>query len=707
MTMRTFVRLHAALALMAIMSFGICSCTEEIDTTNRYTFKGETVGSFLESNPEQYSDITYILQRGGKLSLLKAYGVYTLFAPTNDAVERYLVEQDSIWRESLKPGSKMEIWTGITSPVLEELTDSMCEVISKTHILTIQCMTMDMQGDVIPSTNLNSRFLTLAFGVDEELHSTISVNGARIVLGDQEMENGVVHTLDKVLNPSSRSLAAEIDGMKFLSIFNEALRQTGLDQALEPYKDFSYTEGDKLTADLYNGNIDCHYPPNRFYGFTAFCEPDEVYHEAGIMNVDDLAARCRDWYPTATDPDPKSENNALHKFVSYHLMDRRLPYSRLICYQIACTYFTPSSASWSGVFASEMKFSPYADRFDYFETMQGTVVKVIMPRSNRKVVTKPDGSQGPIGDIIFLNYAKDLINEADPFNSTAGKADIPVNIRVLNPSELDGNHYPGYVTDALNGNTLLIDHLLVYDEDVMSGYILNEMIRIDIASLIPEFTNNYMRWYSGADIEFGNTAGLFYVPDHYSDRIRIRSAETRLYYMGALNSWNQYQGDLMSCKGMFDIAYRLPHVPAGTYELRVGYVADADRGIVQYYVDDEITGIPVNMRLVNTDPRIGWIADAETPDNGITNDKEMKNRGYLKGPNTYYMGDLTTTARNFYRAYRLVLTTKYFGEGDHWVRIKNVNENDVSTDRFMHDYFELVPVGWMRREDIPEEDRRK
>ena len=193
MTMRTFVRLHAALALMAIMSFGICSCTEEIDTTNRYTFKGETVGSFLESNPEQYSDIAYILQRGGKLSLLKAYGVYTLFAPTNDAVERYLVEQDSIWRESLKPGSKMEIWTGITSPVLEELSDSMCEVISKTHILTIQCMTMDMQGDVIPSTNLNSRFLTLAFGVDEELRSTISVNGARIVLGDQEMENGVVH----------------------------------------------------------------------------------------------------------------------------------------------------------------------------------------------------------------------------------------------------------------------------------------------------------------------------------------------------------------------------------------------------------------------------------------------------------------------------------------------------------------------------------
>ena len=707
MTKKTFVRNIAALGLTVAFAFGLVSCHEEIDASNRYTFKGETVGSFLESNPELYSDITYILQRGGKLSLLKAYGVYTMFAPTNAAVERYLVEQDSIWRESLKPGSKMEIWTGITSPMLEELSDSMCEVISKTHILTIQCMTMDMQGDVIPSTNLNSRFLTLAFGVDEDLRATISVNGARIMVPDMEMENGVVHTIDKVLNPSSRSLGAEIDDMKFLGIFNEALRQTGLDQAIEPYKDFSYTQGDKLTTDLYNGNLDCHYPPNRFYGFTAFCEPDDVFHEAGIYNVDDLAARCRQWYPTATDEDPQSENNALHKFVAYHLMDRRLPYSRLVCYQIACTYFTPSSASWSGVFASEQKFTPYADRFDYFETMQGTLLKVIMPRSNRKLVTKSDGSQVTYGDMIFLNYSKDLVNYADPFNSTAGKNNIPVNVRVLNPSEITDEQYPGYRSDALNGNMLLLDNVLVYDEDVMAGYVLNEMIRIDIASMIPEFTNNYMRWYSGADIVFGNTAGLFYVPDGYSDRIRIRTAETRLYYMGALNTWNQYQGDLMSCKGMFDIAYRLPHVPPGTYELRVGYVADADRGIVQYYVDDEITGIPVNMRLVDTDPRIGWIKDEYTADNGITNDKEMKNRGYLKGPTTYYMGDLTTLARDFYRAYRLVLTTKYFGEGDHWVRIKNVNENDVSTDRFMHDYFELVPVGWMRREDISEEDRRK
>lgn len=687
----------------------IMGCVEDIDKANRYTFMGQTVADYLEEHDDVFSDFIYILKRSGRLSLLKAYGTYTCFAPTNDAVRRYLVEQDSIWRASLEPGSKQEVWTGITSPVLEELSDSMCMVISGTHILTNCFLTTTMQGDVFPTANLNGRFLTLKFGVGDMQQSIIYINNVPIMVADNEVENGVVHAMKGVLNPSSLTLAAQIAEMKFLTIFNEALQITGLALALEPYKDFSYTEGDKLAPDLYTNIVNCHYPLNRYYGFTAFCETDEVFHKAGIENVDDLYRKCCEWYPEATDPDPKSENNALHKFMTYHLIDRRLPYARLVCYQIACNYYVPGEAYMNGVFASEMKYVPYADRFDYFETLQGTLLKVIMPRSNRKNVIKSDGMQATYGDMIFLNYAKDAINAADPFNSTAGMANIPVNILVLDPSDInaDPDRYPGYNADALNGNFQLIDHPLVYNEDVMAGYVLNEMIRIDIASIIPEFTNNHMRWYSGSDISFGSTAGLFYIPDTYSDRIKINSPETRVYYMGALNGYNQYQGDLMSAKGTFDFAYRLPHVPPGTYELRIGYVADSDRGIVQYYVDDEITGIPVNMRLGGGDPHIGWIKDEHTTDNGITNDKEMKNRGYLKGPSTYYVGDCTTIARNFSRAFRLVLTTKYFSGGDHWVRIKNVNDNDSGADSYMHDYFEFVPVGWMRNENISLEDRRK
>ena len=96
-----------------------------------------------------FSSFISILQRGGKYNLMRAYGTYTCFAPTNEAIDRYLFEQDSIYKESLKPGSKKVIWTGVTSTKLEDLSDSMCTVIAQTHIIPKTYLTTEMEGDVI------------------------------------------------------------------------------------------------------------------------------------------------------------------------------------------------------------------------------------------------------------------------------------------------------------------------------------------------------------------------------------------------------------------------------------------------------------------------------------------------------------------------------------------------------------------------------
>jgi hypothetical protein len=165
-------------------------------------------------------------------------------------------------------------------------------------------------------------------------------------------------------------------------------------------------------------------------------------------------------------------------------------------------------------------------------------------------------------------------------------------------------------------------------------------------------------------------------------------------------------GDECMCLSNADISYRLPHVPAGTYEIRLGYQGMVNRGITQFYFDDEIAGIPVDMRLdAVTNRNIGWIRDSQTDDNGVINDKQMKNRGYLKASTQYYA--YGTIARDQPSPMRLVLTTKYLDSGDHWFRAKNVNEADDGLDQFMHDYIEFVPVGWMRREDISLEEKRK
>ena len=267
-----FLSVLTAVALLTVVGLSVVGCKEDIDTSNRYTFTGNTVASFLEEHNDMFSSFITILKRGGKFNLMKAYGTYTCFAPMNDAIDRYLFEQDSIYKESLKPGSKKVIWTGVTSPRLEDLSDSICTVIAQTHIIPATYLTTEMEGDVVPTMNLNDRYLTMSYDVDSLQHSLLFINGAQVVGADEEVENGVVQIINSVMNPSSETVPTVIESMKFLSIFSEALERTGLDAKLQPYKDFSYTDGDKTTLTIYNAS-GCPYPPSRYYGFTVSLSP--------------------------------------------------------------------------------------------------------------------------------------------------------------------------------------------------------------------------------------------------------------------------------------------------------------------------------------------------------------------------------------------------------------------------------------------------
>ena len=93
------------LLLVAVAILSFASCKEEIDQSNRYTFTGETVADYLQNREDQLSSFTEILKKANLgttsasniLALLATYGNYTCFAPTNEAIERYLVQQDSIY----------------------------------------------------------------------------------------------------------------------------------------------------------------------------------------------------------------------------------------------------------------------------------------------------------------------------------------------------------------------------------------------------------------------------------------------------------------------------------------------------------------------------------------------------------------------------------------------------------------------------------
>ena len=556
----------------------------------------------------------------------------------------------------------------------------------------------------MPSKNMNTRLLTLNYGVDENKHSVIYVNKAPVLLGDNEVINGVVHVIGEVMSSSSETVPALIEEMPFLSIFSQALQLTGLDLAMSDYMDTSYRYGGQ-TYDKSDYWGKAPYPKYRMFGYTAFCESDEVFHTAGVNSIEDLYKKCKEWYPDAIDEDYKSENNALHKFMAYHLLNRKLTYARLVCYSLNNFY------KGGLLYNSEENFTRSQDRYEYYETMQGPMVKVIRPLTNFIYGRDYKGDLLELNRCVLLNYCKNLVNKTDPYHSVAGPNNIPVNVMVLNPLDVynEPERYPRYLQEALNGSILLIDRPLIYDEDVMAGSVLNEQIRCDIIGLFPELTNNDIRWSACDDYAMENNVSYpaFFLPPGYCDGLKYNTDESMGFCEIYGSQGENYEGDVLILCSQSDFSFRLPRVPEGTYEIRICYFVGDWRGICQFYFDNEVTGIPIDLRVPGTDPSIGFEYDRTTTDNGVDNDKQMKNRGYLKSADSYRIWHGATSPRDQPTVLRLVVTKRYIHEGeDHWIRVKSLSDFG-GRNELTFDYIELVPVGWLRREDLSLEEKRR
>ena len=206
------------LCLLALV-LSLFACREEIDKSNRYTFTGETVADFMLNRSDRYSHFINLLKQAKLLSLLSTYGQYTLFLPDNDALEKYVQEQDSIYHATKE--SDEPIWTGVTSPFVEELSDSMANVIARTHLVEGNYRTAQFGEGALTKWNMNDRYLGISYKVTNEGYHIIINNSSAIIDSDNEVENGIVHILDQVINSNEEELPEMIAKQSFFSIFTE------------------------------------------------------------------------------------------------------------------------------------------------------------------------------------------------------------------------------------------------------------------------------------------------------------------------------------------------------------------------------------------------------------------------------------------------------------------------------------------------------
>ena len=687
----------------------LASCKAEPDDSTLYTFTGFTVEQYLAQH-EDLSNFNYIVKQARYDRILDSYGGYTVFAPNNAAVQNYI---DSLYRDPEKaeenPHNGMAEHGTLAEgqhAQLEWLTDSLCKDITLYHIagssqtgatpITIMDMSSDDNNKNV--TTLLGRAITIAIDPAKGplLNEQVTITNIDEDSEDKTAVNGIVHTISDVLPRSNRLVGTQMAKMDGYALFSEALEKTGLaDSLLKTKKDKAVYE--KADEDAGHLMIDEEY--ESLVKYTVFAESDDVFRAAGINTFADLVtyankvyADADQWYDylrqyglwsetahdyvktVSTGNDYTSRNNALNMFVAYHLLGYGLRGD------VVTTYFNvvPSGRhGWSG------------DSYDYYCTMlPNTLVKAWTVRKLSKT---------------FLNRCVANNTMTDDFESL-GK-----NQEALHPVLIDGVELNRAFTETLNGYIYNIGSPLVYNADVKNK-VLNERLRIDWLSQLPEIMSNGWRYMYTNDV---GKARIRFANDFF-DGIRVYNGNNTHLGMNvraSLNtssdkSYSLYQGDSFRGTGRADFAIKLPPVPEGDYELRLDFTFAGHFGIVQYYLgrtndptDMQTLDIPMDCRMSADDPRVGWTdpRNDETYeiDKGYTADKDLRNRKWMRGLLSLVRENQKTSDDWIVRyrtdQIRRIVYTGHFDQGDYWLRVKSVlTDNPIAV--FQLDYVEFMPL---------------
>ena len=587
----------------------LSSCSDNISGDSYYTFTEQTVASYCEENPEQFSVFYQLMKDAGEEPLLSSYGHYTAFIPTDSAFQAYFKENNLS---------------------MESLTKEQKDTIIYNHVIrsvTQDYLTKDFNEGAISTTNMNNRFMVISYQKDAEGNNEIWVNkSSRIISADNKVHNGVIHAINKVLVPSKDNLGTQLAEQKDFKLFSEAFQLTHLEDSIKEAYDLSYkspytTEYVNVVGYSVKGLA------QKKLGYTIFAEPDDVFRANSINNIEDLVSYAERYYGTEDKGNYTSRNNALNKFISYHMLDRQM---------------STNSFIYSGANTATTAMDK---RYEYYETMLKDRVMEI--KAGNKINTLKDGS------CVTLDASRSNIS-------------------------------------GLNGYIHCLNQILVYDENNMRNDVLNKRIRIDAYALMPELTNNNVRW------QLINGISYTMPPAYCGNHLKFND-DTKLIMWGS-EAWDDHQADEMSFRGWYDFTLRTIPVPPGTYEIRIGYNKTDWRGIAQLFVDGKIAGIPVNLRIDGLDPKIGWVKDSETTDGGIENDKMLRNRGYMKAPNSIINSGYKTNLRDAKNDLRIIVGQYTWQDyAPHFIRAKNVEAADRE---FQLDFIELVPVSYIENEGI-------
>jgi uncharacterized surface protein with fasciclin (FAS1) repeats len=265
------LRLSAVL-MLAMLMITVWGCVK--DSIQHTTSDTVNITQYLGKYPEKFSLLSKVLTISESASFLKAYGSYTIFAPTDDAIKAYL---KTIGKSSV-----------------EDVSAASWKDFVRYHILPDSVPTSRFTDGKLPTLTMYGQYLiTLATNTNGKTQVVVN-RQANITQANISVGNGIIHVIDHALTPATLTVAQTIEANPKYSIFTQALKETTL------YDSLNYSTANNPDA------------TRKF--LTAIAESDDVFKAAGFANYSALKAKF------SNTGNPKTPTDSLHLFMDYHIL---------------------------------------------------------------------------------------------------------------------------------------------------------------------------------------------------------------------------------------------------------------------------------------------------------------------------------------------------------------------------------------------------
>jgi uncharacterized surface protein with fasciclin (FAS1) repeats len=277
--MKRFVfKLLAFALLVAATAATWSACKDDLEGQTFLTSDDVMMDDYIMQNDLSMSAFLDVVDRAGFRGMMHAYGIYTCFVPTNEAVAAYL--------QALGKSS------------VADLSPEECADIVKYHVVrhtgegddVVAFMSSDFIDGRLGNPNLQVKYLTTKT-VQAEGKTAIQVNReANIVEKDIFVANGYIHKIDKVLTPPEKTCGEQLKELPAAySLFKEVMEETGLLNTLNKAADSVW--------------------------YSVFLQSNAAFGSVGISSKDELLQYLRDNAKyDATVPD----DSLLQIYAAYH-----------------------------------------------------------------------------------------------------------------------------------------------------------------------------------------------------------------------------------------------------------------------------------------------------------------------------------------------------------------------------------------------------